>query len=60
MIKQDAAPASLADAAASGMVDPLFSSYAQSSGAALRWYSPSELDGLAALLQAECRESCPA
>ena len=60
MIKQDAAPASLADAAASGMVDPLFSSYAQSSGAALRWCSPSELDRLAALLQAECRESCPA
>ena len=60
MIKQGSVPASLADAAASGMVDPLFPAYAGASGAALHWCSPFELDRLAALLQAERLEACPA
>jgi 5-(aminomethyl)-3-furanmethanol phosphate kinase len=56
MLKRGDAPASLAEAAAHGIVDPLFPDYAEASGATIRWVAPAQPGALAAMLSADIRE----
>jgi aspartokinase-like uncharacterized kinase len=60
MIKHGARPATLEQAAASGMVDPLFPRYAGRSGAAILWADPSRPGALADILSSAPRECLPA
>jgi aspartokinase-like uncharacterized kinase len=60
MIKHSARPATLRQAAESGMVDPLFPTYAGRSGAAILWADPSQHGALADTLASAPRECLPA
>lgn len=61
MLKHGAPPASLADAVARGLVDPLFSDYAAPRGASgLVWLGPAEFPALAAMLRADTPQPVPA
>jgi 5-(aminomethyl)-3-furanmethanol phosphate kinase len=60
MIKHGPAPATLAQAAKSGRVDPLFPHYARLSGSAIVWADPSQPGAFADRLVAACRECLPA
>jgi aspartokinase-like uncharacterized kinase len=56
MIKHGALPAPLRQAAESGMVDPLFPTYAGRSGAAILWADPSQHGALVDILASAPRE----
>jgi dihydroneopterin aldolase len=56
MLKYGNPPASLLEAAEAAIVDPLFPSYAEASGAAIGWIDPSQPGALRGILGAESRE----